>query len=335
MAGDKTRIALLGLVLGSPGNPGQVKDFLLELFNDPYMLDLPFRKFLARIIADRRAPKAVAKYEMIGGKSPLMEISRSQVSAIADLLNDDEKEVQPFLAARYLEPSLPGALSSIASGGFDIVVALPLYPHQSRVTTGSSLARLHSIAPDFKLSGRIIEIGSYCDHPGYISSLASTVEQALKKLGTTQKDTHLLFAAHSIPLKLAGKGDPYPGQVKRTVQAILEKLKWTGTHSLAFQSRAGPVSWLGPGTSEEVKRLAASGTRNILVVPTSFVSDHLETLFDLDIELARIAAKEGIKGYARAPALNDRPEFISALALMVNDEISRTTNKNTSMFGPS
>ena len=316
------RTALVGLVLGSPRDASQVLPFLEELFTDPYMLKLPFQPWLGRLIARRRAPRAREKYAAIGGRSPLMEVSLRQVQGAAGVLRERGLDVVPFLAARYLGPRAVDVAAEIKDQGFDQVVALPLYPHQSRVTTGSSLSDLKAAVHRVGLDVPLVEVGSYCEHPGYIAALARAVEEGISGLGKDQEAVHLLFVAHSIPTSLVEQGDPYPGQVQATVKALCKALGWKGSHSLAYQSRVGPVSWLGPPAGEEVERLAAEGRRAILAVPVSFVSDHLETLYDIDMELSDIAGRSGVERFVRAPALNDGPGFIAALADIVQEVLS-------------
>ncbi|MBU0549875.1 ferrochelatase [Myxococcota bacterium] len=304
-------IALVGLVLGSPSGPEEVEPFLTELFLDAEIIKLPFQRFLGPLIAKRRAPKATARYQIIGGASPLMRISRAQLEATAEVLAQRGARVKPYLVARYLGPRAKDVLAEIRAEGIKRIVALPLYPHRSITTTGSAFTDLEAArAPG---DPEILRPGVWCAHPRYIKALAETVREALADFDATP---HLLLAAHSIPLKVA-RDDPYQGEILETGRALREALGWSGPYSHAYQSRVGPIRWLEPDTGVEIRRLAAEGVREVLVVPLSFVSDHLETLFDLDYDLANEAKAAGVTRYVRAAALNTRPMFIEALADLV------------------
>lgn len=306
-------VGVLGLVLGSPSTEAEVKPFLQELFADREMIKLPAQKLLGPFIARRRLPKALERYKAIGGSSPLMAISLRQVTGAAEILTARGIEASPYLAARYLGPRCGDVLAAMQRDGIERAAVLPLYPQQSRVTTGSALADLEAAktdaAPELKLPA------PWCNHAGYIAALADTVREALNALPDSARgEAHLLFAAHSVPLKVVKQRDPYPDEILKTTDAVLRALGWTGAYSNAYQSRVGPVKWLGPDTGDEMARLGQLGVKTVVVVPVSFVSDHLETLYDLDLELKQDAERAGVKHYARCAALNDRPDFIEALA---------------------
>jgi len=306
-------IGVLGLVLGSPSTEAEVKPFLGELFSDRDMIKLPAQKLLGPLIARRRLPKALERYQAIGGASPLMAISMRQVTGAAQALTRRGTPARPYLAARYLGPRCREVLEAMQRDGIERAAVLPLYPQQSRVTTGSALADLEAArtedTPELKLPK------PWCTHEGYIAALVATVRDALAALpAAAQESAHLLFAAHSIPLKLVRQRDPYPDEILKTTDAVLREIDWQGAYSNAYQSRVGPIKWLGPDTSAEIARLGSKGVKTVVVVPVSFVSDHLETLYDLDIELKQDAERAGVTQYTRCAALNDRPVFIEALA---------------------
>ncbi len=301
--------ALLGLLLGSPRDESEVLPFLTELFSDAEMIKLPAQRWLGPFIAKRRAPKAIKRYQKIGGASPLMKISRHQMEAVAEELERRGWPVIPHVVARYLGPRARDVLAQLRREGVTQILALPLYPQRSTSTSGSALSDLE--AARLENDPEILSPEPWCTHPSYIRALAETVYEGLRGF---ESKPHLLLAAHSLPQKLVDAGDPYPGEILKTGRALLNALSWEGSSSHAYQSRVGPIAWLGPDTGDELRRLAAEGIEDLLVVPISFVSDHLETLYDLDYELAEEAKAAGIKRYARCPALNTNPTFISALA---------------------
>lgn len=309
-------VAILGLTLGSPSSEAEVAPFLHELFADRGMIRLPVRCILGPLIARLRTSSARRKYRRIGGASPLMAISRRQVEAVARALRARGVPAKAYVAARYLGPRVGDVLGAIAADGAARIVALPLYPQRCRATTGSALADLDAARGAHPEAPPVVVPPPWFDHPRYVAALASTVREAPASLGE-EEGVHLLFVGHSVPQRLVEEGDPYAGEVDGTARAVVAELGWTGDWSVAWQSRVGPVRWLRPEARDEVKRIARAGTNAIVCVPVSFMSDHLETLYDLDIDLAETARAAGIIRWARCPALNVRPDFIAALADVV------------------
>ena len=304
--------AVMLLNMGGPDSLAAVRPFLQNLFSDPAILPAPapLRRLLARWIAARRAPRSAANYRVIGGKSPLAEITRAQARALEESLGPGYRV---HVAMRYWNPRARDAALKIREERAERVVALPLYPQYSRATTGSSLTDLEAALAGEGLGGlpRTL-VRSWHDFGPYADALAEAVREGLEGLeGAT-----LLFSAHGLPVRLIEKGDPYLEQVQGTVAAVMERLPGV-PHRLAFQSRTGPVRWLEPAVADELGRLARDGVRRLVVVPVSFVSDHIETLHEIDVEYAELARGLGFEVFRRTPSLNTRPAFIRALAGLV------------------
>ncbi len=311
----KTGVVLLNL--GGPDSLDAIRPFLENLFSDPEILRFPLsgliQKPLARFIASRRSRKVMDNYRAIGGGSPLLEITRAQAGALLRELGGEEAGWSVHLSMRYWHPRAREAAAELASRGVNRAIALPLYPHFSRATTGSSLRDLEEgLRAEGLADLPCREIRSWYDHPGYVGALTETVREGLEGLpGAT-----VLFSAHSLPVRLIDEGDPYLSHIQGTVAAVEERLEGVPTR-LAFQSRAGPVRWLEPSVEEMLRTLAEEGVKRLLVVPVSFVSDHIETLYEIDVEYGELARSLGIPEFRRVPALNTRPSFIRALAQIV------------------
>jgi ferrochelatase len=310
---------VLLLNLGGPDTLADVEPFLRNLFSDRQIIPLGpafLQKFIARRIARRRAPKSSESYRLIGGGSPIRRITDSQARALERVLNASGR-FMVRTCMRYWQPFAAEALQQMASAGIRQIVALPLYPQYSIATTGSSLADLHratrSLAPDIS----VLDIQSWPVEPAYIECLAARVREGLEKFqgGAAQ----VVYSAHSLPKKFIAKGDPYVEETLRTIKA-LEKL--TGREGkLCFQSRSGPVEWLEPSTPDMLKDLAGQGCKNILMVPISFVSDHVETLYEIEM-LYRDQARDLGMRLESTRALNDDPLFIAALASLVTRRLT-------------
>jgi ferrochelatase len=310
---DKTAILLLQM--GGPDSLEAVEPFLLNLFLDRDIIRLGpafFQPVLARWISRRRAPKVEAQYEKIGGRSPIRELTSAQALALEEKLGQG---FRCFPAMRYWRPSIIEALAAVKKEGISRIFALPLYPHYSRATTGSSFNELRRVLTlsGVKFSFSCIE--SFHNHPLYIAALARTLEEGLGFFPEGQ-DVTLLFSAHSLPVSFIESGDPYLSQVEETVRLVMERFP-KYRYQLAFQSKAGPVKWLEPATEEAITRLAADGCKNMLMVPVSFVCDHIETLYEIDVTYAALAQEQGIANFRRSPSLNTSPLFIDCLADLV------------------
>jgi ferrochelatase len=316
------KTAVLLLQMGGPDSLDAVAPFLLNLFSDRDIIRLGpafLQPVAARWIARRRAPKVESQYERIGGRSPIRDLTEAQARALEKRLGGG---FRCFVAMRYWRPSILEALAAVKNEGLTRIISLPLYPHYSRATTGSAFNELRRV---LSLSGTGFEVSfieDFHNRPLYIDALAQSIAEGLAAFDQPD-DITLLFSAHSLPVSFIEGGDPYLSQVKETVRLVMERLPGM-RHELAFQSKAGPVKWLAPSTEETIARLAREGRRNLLVVPVSFVCDHIETLYEIDGACAALAREHGIGNFRRAPSLNDSPLFIDCLAALVEGEaISR------------
>jgi len=333
---DDAPTGVLLLNLGGPDRPESVRPFLLELFRDPEVLALPggapVRNAVAWLIATLRAPKVRRNYAMVGG-SPLLERTLAQERALEERLHRDgggsrDGGAPRFLvrtAMRYWRPRAATAIDALLAAGVRRFVALPLYPHECVATTSSSVGEVAALlarrAPDAPLA----VVRSYARDERYLAALARCVEEGLAKARAAgDGEPHLLFSAHGLPLRIVAGGDPYVGEITATVAGVVARLRgFRGAHELSWQSRAGPVKWLEPTTDATLRRLGASGVRSLVVVPVSFVSDHIETVHEIDVELAATARAAGIATFVRAPALDVRPDFVAALAAQVHAVLAR------------
>ncbi|MGO9481026.1 MAG: ferrochelatase, partial [Candidatus Kryptoniota bacterium] len=310
------KIGVVLFNLGGPLSTGDVEEFLFNLFMDPYIIELPLRGFLrrrlARFIAKRRAGKTAHYYEVMGGKSPQYELTMKQAVALEKVLRE-KFEAKVYVGMRYFKPTIEEAYETILKDDIENVILLPLYPHYSRTTTLSSFAEWNRVARNIDKRMRVLQIESYHDHPFYIDAVIDRICEGLSGFPNGVRDkVHILFSAHGVPERIITRGDPYQHQIIETVDLVSKK--FPNSHSLAYQSRVGPVKWLGPPTLEEIKKLAAEGERNLLVVPISFVSDHSETLYEINYLFRNEAKQVGIEHFEMMPALNDSPKFIEALS---------------------
>lgn len=320
------RIAVVLFNLGGPDDQASVKPFLFNLFNDPAIIGLPgfARTPLARLISSRREAVAQANYRLMGGGSPLLPETRKQAAALEADLNDRlaDDEVRVFVAMRYWNPLTEETAADVAVFGPDEVVLLPLYPQYSTTTTQSSLAIWNAT---YAGSGVSRAVCCYPRATGWIEAQADGVCEKLDQAG--EASVRVLFSAHGIPEKLVtGKGDPYQEQVETTVAAVVEAIQARRgpiDHAICYQSRVGPMKWLGPSTPEAIAQAATDGV-GVVVTPVAFVSEHVETLVELDIEYAELAREKGVSPYLRAPAAGVQPRFIDALAEAALDALGRT-----------
>lgn len=309
------KTAILLLQMGGPDSIEAVEPFLFNLFSDRDIIRIGpafLQPLIARCIARRRAPKSEAFYEQIGGRSPIRELTELQARALESRLGP---EFRCFVAMRYWKPSTIEALAAVKREGLSRIIALSLYPHYSLATTGSSINELKRVLALSGAEFSVSYIDRFYDNPLYIKALAARIEEGLA--GFSEREMpHLLFSVHSLPQSLIEGGDPYLDHILDTVRLVMERFDDMDYH-LSFQSRAGPVKWLEPSTGEMLRNLAAAGCEDLLVVPLSFVSDHIETLYEIDIQYAEEARALGIKKFRRSSSLNDSPLFIECLAELV------------------
>ena len=322
MPGDATkkRLAIVLFNLGGPDKPESIRPFLLNLFRDPAILRVPFfvRPFLARIIARARVKPATENYALIGGKSPLLELTLEQGNALEQAL--PELEARSFVAMRYWHPFSQEVAREVRDWKPDQILLLPLYPQYSTTTSGSSIRDWQEAAAKVGLVAPVTTLCCWFNDGGYAGATAAIVADAYTKARSGLDPSiplRVLFSAHGLPEVIVKSGDPYQYQVERSVDAVLAAWDQTGIDwTICYQSRATPQKWIGPSTEEEIER-AAQDKVAVLVVPIAFVSDHSETLVELDLEYREVAEKAGVPGYFRAPAQNSDPRFIAALADIV------------------
>ena len=308
---------LTGIVLlnmGGPDTLSAIRPFLARLFSDRELIRLPLapltQPLFAWIVSGLRARKVRRYYEEIGGGSPIAELTGRQRTALEEMLAETGGNFRVYVGMRYWYPLAKHAVLEMKEDGVARGIALPLYPQYCSATTGSSLSDLRRWMRWAGAGFPLTEVKSWPDHPGYIAALCGKIEDALA--GESPGKTHLLFSAHGVPKSFIDSGDPYQAEVERTVTAVMKRFPGV-PHSISYQSRLGRVEWLKPDTVEEVLRLGREGIQRLVVVPVSFVSDHIETLHELDIRLKKTAGEAGIPTFFRVPALNDSPAFIRAL----------------------
>jgi ferrochelatase len=316
------RLGVLLFNLGGPETLDDVRPFLFNLFSDPDIIRLPWRamqKPLAWLISTQRYKKSRGYYEKIGGGSPLRSITDQQAEALRAALAEQYIDARVYVGMRYWKPFIEEALDQIVKDRITRLVVLPLYPQFSVSTTGSSLNRMKAlIEANGMLPAEISVIESWHTDPAYIAALSATVAEELAQLPERDpSQTHILFSAHSVPVSYIEAGDPYLEHTRETVALVMRELGDRYAHSLAFQSKVGPVKWLQPATGDALKELTVKGASHVVLVPVSFVSEHIETLYELDILYRDLAREIGLPHYRRAPALNCRPDFIDALAGLV------------------
>lgn len=316
MASDKpTGLVLLNM--GGPDSLDAVEPFLYNLFSDRELIQLPLggmlQKPFARLISHFRAKKVRENYRAIGGASPLLDWTQRQAGGIAAELGPSWR---PYVVMRYWAPRAEVVLRQMALDGIDEAVVLSMYPHYTGATTGSSVNDFRHTAARVYPALRYRVIESWYDWPGYLAALAGRVRAGLESFHELVRDeVQIVFSAHALPQKFIDRGDPYLDQVLATVKGVMAEFGERPWH-LGFQSRSGPVKWMSPDTLEVMDQLGAEG-HSVLVVPISFVSDHIETLFEIDVEYRDHAQSCGIRSFARAPSLNVDPQFLQALAELV------------------
>lgn len=304
-----------------------MRPFLYNLFSDPEIIRLPFRwlqKPLAWFISASRARRSQANYAQIGGGSPLRRMTEQQARALKDALGGIGIEANLYIGMRYWHPFTEEAIAQIKADQIRDLVILPLYPQFSISTSGSSFRLLESLwnqDPELQKI-RYTLIPSWYNHPGYVAAMADLIRQELDQCPNPDEAV-IFFSAHGVPKSYVTEaGDPYQEEIEACVKLIMAALNRPNVHVLAYQSRVGPVEWLQPYTEDVIPELAAQGVKTLVVVPISFISEHIETLQEIDIEYREIAEEAGIEVFRRVPALNDHKGFIAALAQLVKDALA-------------
>jgi len=312
------KIAVVLFNLGGPDNPDAVRPFLTNLFSDPAIISLPapLRWPLARLIAGRRTPVAKEIYAKIGGASPILPETQAQAAALDAALDRRGHAARSFVAMRYWKPFSAEVACDVKAWGPDRIVLLPLYPQFSTTTSASSLCDWTKAA---RAAGLAVPVSRVCCYPwneGFIAAETRLVGEALaaRKPGV---DYRVLFSAHGLPKRVVAGGDPYQWQVEKTAEAIVKALGMPRLdHAVCYQSQVGPLEWIGPATDAEIRRAGQDG-KGVILVPIAFVSEHSETLVELDIEYAHLARAAGVPDYRRVPTVATTPQFIEGLADLV------------------
>jgi len=316
------RVGVLLLNLGGPDQLEDVGPFLFNLFSDPEIIRLPFpslQRPLAWLISSLRTQKSQENYRQIGGGSPLRQITEAQAQALQEQLQAKGQESQVYIGMRYWHPFTEEAIARIKRDQIDRLVILPLYPQFSISTSGSSFRLLARIwLEDPKLDAiEYTVIPSWYKQPGYLQAMAQLIAQELDSFENPDS-VHIFFSAHGVPRSYVDEaGDPYQQEIEECTALVMQTLARSNPHTLAYQSRVGPVEWLQPYTEDAIKELGAQGVKDLLVVPISFVSEHIETLEEIDIEYREVAEASGIHNFRRVPALNTHPTFIEGMADLV------------------
>lgn len=319
-----TRTAIVLFNLGGPDRPEAIQPFLFNLFNDPAIIGAPLliRFLLARLISRRRAPVAAEIYAKMGGASPILPNTEAQARALEAALGD-LGDVRCFVAMRYWQPRAAETALAVKDFQPDRIILLPLYPQYSETTSGSSLKEWARMAKQVGLTAPVTCICCYPRQAGFITAMVDLIRPAYAQACAGGQKPRLVFSAHGLPKKIIARGDPYQWQVEQTAAAVvaaldIQNLDWL----VAYQSRVGPLEWIGPATDAEIRRAGADGVPLVLC-PVAFVSEHSETLVELDIEYAELAHEVGVPAYFRVPTVATHPAFIAGLAETVRGGLNR------------
>jgi ferrochelatase len=318
------RVGVVLFQLGGPDTLAAIEPFLYNLFCDPDIIDFPFarigRKPLAKLISTTRARKVQHHYATIGGGSPIRRFTERQARALDAELNRQGLDARCFVAMRYWHPFTSEAIAQLQAAQCDEVVLLPLYPQHSSTTTGSSLnewrRQFHGDIP-------VHQVESFYRHPAYLDAVIEKIEEALARFPVPER-AEIVFSAHSVPMSVIAKGDPYQRHIEETVHLLIERGGWPNRHRLCYQSKVGASKWLQPSLHHALHDLAAQKVREICIVPVAFVSDHVETLGEIDHEAREEAHRLGITQFEMSAGLNDSPKFISALGQLVLQSLGET-----------
>ncbi|WP_420548464.1 ferrochelatase [Curvivirga sp.] len=331
---DKRKIAVVFFNLGGPNSPEAVQPFLFNLFNDKAIIGAPqpIRWLIAKLISTRRAPIAQEIYKELGGSSPLLPNTEAQAAALDSYLSEnlaEDIEAKTFIAMRYWHPFAAETVQKVKDWGADEIVLLPLYPQFSTTTSESSIHDWKKWAAKLGLKKPTQSICCYPTHDGFINAVSALVEASLTELAAKdiKSDIRILYTAHGLPQKVVDGGDPYQWQVEQTAKAIAERVSDTfadfkdSDWRCCYQSRVGPLEWIKPYTEDEIIQAGQDG-KALVVVPIAFISEHSETLVELDIEYKELAEENGIKHYSRVATVDCHPEFIKSLGELVTEQVN-------------
>jgi protoporphyrin/coproporphyrin ferrochelatase len=321
MAYTARRIGVVLFQLGGPDTLEAIEPFLFNLFCDPDIIDFPFarigRKPLAKLISSTRSKKVQNHYAIIGGGSPIRRFTEQQARALQLKLTESGLDARCFVAMRYWHPFTAEAIEQLQAAQCDEVVLLPLYPQYSRTTTGSSLNEWRR---QFREATPVRHVETFYRHELYLQALVERIDEALARFADPDHP-EIVFSAHSVPLAVIQNGDPYQQQIEDTVELLMQCGGWPNRYRLCYQSKVGASKWLQPSLHTALRELSAEKVREICVVPVSFVSDHVETLGEIDHEAREEASRLGIRKFEMMSGLNDSPTFIAALADLVGTAI--------------
>lgn len=329
--GDHVGVVLFNL--GGPRSPEEVEPFLYNLFMDPAIIDIPLPGFLrdplCRFIARKRSATVREEYALIGGSSPINEHTEKQMELLRAALEHVGRGLDVrfsvYAAMRYGWPTSEDAAAAMKADGVTRAVLLPLYPQYSKTTTGASLVYWHALTQD-EVAPRVptVAVFDYAAHPSLVEAISARIDEGLERFPADARGAvHLLFSAHGTPLyEMKKRGDPYCCQVHATVEAVMARRGEDHPFRVAFQSKVGPAEWLTPSTPHALEEMAHAGIRNVLVIPVAFVSDHVETAFELDMEVRKEAEAAGIERFEVTTGLNDHPAFIAALTDVVRRHVA-------------
>ncbi len=333
------QVGVLLLNLGGPDQLDDVRHFLFNLFSDPEIIRLPFpglQKPLAWLISTLRVRKSQENYRLIGGGSPLRRITEEQGWALAESLQQKGQEANVYVGMRYWHPFTEEAIARIKRDQIDRLVILPLYPQFSISTSGSSFRLLEQLWQEDPVLEQVdyTVIPSWYDRPGYIQAMAESIAQELDQFPHPNK-VPIFFSAHGVPQSYVEEaGDPYQQEIETCTALIMERLNRPNHHILGYQSRVGPVEWLKPYTEDVIRDLGSQGVQDLVVVPISFISEHIETLQEIDMEYRELAEEVGIHNFRRVPALNTHPRFINDLADLVLETLDSPSRKFDQVMHP-
>ncbi|HZQ94567.1 MAG TPA: ferrochelatase [Candidatus Sulfotelmatobacter sp.] len=323
MTRTNRRVGIVLFQLGGPDTLEAIEPFLYNLFCDPDIIDFPFarigRKPLAKLISTTRSRKVQHHYAVIGGGSPIRRNTERQARALESQLRRDGMDAHCFVAMRYWHPFTAEAIAELRAAQCEEVILLPLYPQYSSTTTGSSLNEWNRLFHD-DLPVRCIE--TFHRTPAYLDALVEKVNEALSRFASPSRP-EIVFSAHSVPMSVIEKGDPYQRQIEETVRLLMERGGWSNPHRLCYQSKVGASRWLQPSLHQTLKVLSAEHVREVCIVPIAFVSDHVETLGEIDHEAREEAYQLGITQFEMSAGLNDSPRFIQALTEMVQQALGQ------------
>jgi len=332
MAKTMRRVGVVLFQLGGPDTLAAIEPFLYNLFCDPDIIDFPFarigRKPLAKLISTTRARKVQHHYSTIGGGSPIRRFTERQAVALEAELSSRGLDARCFVAMRYWHPFTREAVAQLQAAQCDEIVLLPLYPQYSSTTTGSSLNEWQR---QFQGDLPVHNVGAFYQHPMYLDAVIEKVEEALARFPIPQR-AEIVFSAHSVPMSIIKNGDPYQQQIEDTVRLLMARGGWANHHRLCYQSKVGASKWLQPSLHRTLHDLSVEKVREVCIVPVAFVSDHVETLGEINHEAREEACHLGITQFEMSAGLNDSAKFISALGELVCTALSESTASPISVF---